>query len=88
MSTRDVESILASKLLRMAADEFSNHGCNDFDLVKDAKLTPAESFAFRKAASEWNGDAAEDPARETEHGMSDWFAMSYLAEVLKKRGRS
>jgi hypothetical protein len=28
---------LISKLLNMAADEFSNHGCNDFDLYVEKK---------------------------------------------------
>lgn len=33
---------LTSKLLKQAADEFSNHSCNDFDLIKDGDLTEKE----------------------------------------------
>ena len=33
----------------MAADEFSNHGCNDFDLVSDGLLTEKEACKIQKS---------------------------------------
>lgn len=31
------------KLLEMAGDQFANHGCNDFHLLKDGGLMPGEA---------------------------------------------
>ena len=36
----DAEANIASKLLDMASDEFSNHGCNDLEKEIEVLITP------------------------------------------------
>lgn len=79
------EKRLASRLLRMAANEFGNHGCNDFDLVADGGMLAKEAKEFRRAYHDWNGDPEsflEDAPESTDLGDSS--AMSYLAHLLEE----
>ncbi len=57
MTLQPRELKLAAKLLKLASDQFSNHGCNDFDLVIEAGLTPEEAYEVNKAYVNWSGDA-------------------------------
>jgi hypothetical protein len=71
---------LAADLLEEASDEFSNHGCNDWDFPSD--WTKEEQQEFVKAMNEDNGTPEEyDP----EHlHVPDWWVMSFLARQIKK----
>jgi hypothetical protein len=80
-----LEKRLAANLLNLAADEFSNHGCNDFDLFKF--MTPEEALDLQRAMHAWNGDPEEAPAtpQEARWGQ-DSFLMRYFAAKLQKEG--
>lgn len=76
---------LAAHLLERAAEEFSNHGCNDLDLVKEVGLTPEESVEVRTAIQTYNGDPEDTaPVPADRHYTMDWMAMQYLKSVLLK----
>ena len=77
---------LAARLLRAAADEFGNHGCNDFDLVVDGGMTVREADDFRKRYHAWNGDPDEYRAGGTD--LPDFAAMGFLAHLLDEEATS
>lgn len=69
---------LAANLLRLASDDFCNHGCNDFDLPSSWSLKEKQDFVF--AYHEWNGDPEEyDPGFLQ---LPDFAVMTYLAYLL------
>ncbi len=76
------EFALAGLLLDHAADEFSNHGCNDMEIEN----TPENLQVVRRmiAAS----DYPEDEPKIVNDGrhicIYDWMMMRYLSEKLKK----
>jgi hypothetical protein len=76
---------LIKHLLGMAADEFSNHGCNDFQLRKDAKLTDTEAREVVKTFEAWvqkedpKGDITYDPGEDY---LIDWLLMKWLASKV------
>ncbi len=73
---------LAAALLRMASDEFSNHGCNDMDQSVFSDWTEEEKQQTAKAFSEWNGD----PENETPFAwISDSAWMHYCAALLEPK---
>jgi hypothetical protein len=82
------EKKLAAILLRKASDQFSNHGCNDFDLVE---FIPdrAERDALVLKYFEWNGDpseyydASEDGDGSHDWRLMDWMLMDFLADRLE-----
>lgn len=74
------EKKLAGKFLHEAAEEFGNHGCNDFDLVKDGKMTAKEADAFQKAFHAWNRSSDEYEPGATY--LADFAVMDYLADLL------
>ena len=77
-----VEAKLASVLLRLAADEFSCHGCNDFDLFEH--MTPDEALTLQRAMYAWNGDPENAPnSPEGARWAQDNFIMAYLAARLR-----
>jgi hypothetical protein len=78
------EKKLAAFLLRMASEEFSNHGCNDLDLVKDVGLTPEESFELRKRYHVYNRSPEVDVQQEspTRHWTGDFAMMSFMAHRI------
>jgi hypothetical protein len=88
------EKKLIVYLLRRASDEFSNHGCNDLELVRDVGLTPKESFEIRTAMHEWEktqDDATgrsilgqDPPPSEKNHYTDDWFAMLFAAAKIEE----
>ena len=77
-----VEKKLASKLLDMASEKFSNHGCNDFDLVTEGGLTAEEADVFQRAFYEWNGSPGDYEPGNT--NLADFAAMSFLSDLLEK----
>lgn len=68
---------LASKLLELAAETFSNHSCNDFDITF---LPLSERREIMRGFERWNGspdDYYEDDV--------DWFMDSALMAYLSHR---
>ena len=86
----DPEKKLASALLRLASDEFSNHGCTDFDL---ARYMPSVSDrrAFMLRVEQWN-ESRPDPVDydplDTFEIVNDWVLMAFLADVIAGRVQS
>lgn len=76
---------LAAHLLWLAAEDFSNHGSNDFDLTKIPGFETREArSALDLAYHAWNGDRKEhDPDGDHRYG-SDSALMSFVADVLDK----
>ena len=79
------EMKLAAALLDMAADQFSNHGCNDFDLRQHGLSLPE----IRDLVAEyhaWNGDP-EEVDRYTDRGLpfalGDFSVMRLMAGKLR-----
>jgi hypothetical protein len=81
---RPADLRLAARLMRMADDEFANHGCNDFDLVTDGGMLASEADEFRKRFYEWNGDPENYEPGRTD--LPDSAAMGFLAHLLEKEG--
>lgn len=74
-----IEMKLASALLSEAADVFSNHGCNDFDVV-EAGLTSEESDELWQTLAD-----RDDPDLVAHKGSTihfDWILMRFLSEKL------
>jgi len=71
--------LLTNDLLNEAADEFANHGCNDFNLK--AYLSLKEQQEFVRAYHDWNGDPeAFDPQNPN---LPDFAIMAFLAHLIK-----
>jgi hypothetical protein len=83
------ERRLAAHLLNIAADKFSNHGCNDIDkeTIDAPGFTDEEKVAFVREMVEWNGDPEEMKDEITPkkfHNSMDWILMRFLADKLEK----
>lgn len=89
MDTIDTNAwAVLAELLDMARDEFSNHGCGDFELLN----TP-ENRALMETAETWN---SPDLDRDGELYISniskdgkkiytqDWFLMAYFAHLARE----
>lgn len=78
------ERKLAAHLLRMAADSFSNHGCNDLDLSQIVP-DPDERNAIVRSMHEWNGDPEEYEVDDSvpDYRLQDWLAMDLMAHKLE-----
>ena len=73
---------IAAQMLQMAADEFSNHGCNDYNLP----LTP-ENLEFVKgmiAASDYPEDEPHIYEKEQVIMVMYWQLMRYCARLLEQ----
>ena len=76
-----VDYLLAAEMLEIAADEFNNHGCNDFELPQTQENI---DFVERMLASE------DYPLDSMIVGggkiiVNDWEVMRYCSELLKRR---
>jgi hypothetical protein len=87
----DKERKFAAVLLRMASEEFSNHGCNDLDsaVIKEVGFTDEEKLAFVTEMYRDNGDLEEAlengwVTAKRFHSMPDWWVMSFLARKLEQ----
>ena len=78
------ERKLAGYLLGLAANEFSNHGCNDLDLVEEVGLTPEESFQLRQQMREWTKDTGAPEERPDQHLTLDWLMMRFMRDLIKQ----
>ena len=75
-----IEKKLASLLLNLAADEFSNHGCNDFSLIKEGGLTAEEAKTVQEDLVK---DGASDELYDSEYSF-DWMLMRWLAKKVQE----
>lgn len=75
------EKILAANLLELAANEFSNHGCNDVDESVFKDWTIEERREFVKGFYKYNGDP--ENYDENYLHLGDSILMDYLANKLK-----
>lgn len=77
----DTEARLLARLLDMAGDTYANHGCNDFDLRRELKLSPADA---QKVAQELRASMRETKCCEEEDLGStspyflDWLLMRHF----------
>jgi len=79
------EMVLAGRLLELAANEFSNHGCNDMEDTMFASWTDQEREDFRVKVWEFEGD--DEAMNEGVEVFGD-MAMDYLASQLISKGRN
>jgi hypothetical protein len=74
--------IFTANLLEMAANQFSNNGCNDLPVALEAWFTQPEWDALNKEYHDWNGDPEEyKPGRILNH---DCLWMDFMAKKLRK----
>src|SRR5256885_9901993 len=69
----DAEARLLVELLDLAADSFSNHGCNDFDLTKSAPDLE-DRRALMKSYNDYNGfpeDFEDDELRGSQYELGN-----------------
>lgn len=74
---------VVAKLLDRAADEFANHGCNDFRLAEfmpDVEQRRSLMLAYHT----WNGDPSEFDPRYKYETVEDFVLMRFFAEVFAK----
>lgn len=80
------ENRIAAAMLRMASDQFANHGCNDLDL---ARFIPDqdERDAFVREYYAWNGDSEEyyESSGVADYRIMDYAMMDFLADRLEAR---
>lgn len=89
MNLTPTEAKLAATLLRLAAEEFGNHGCNDYSLRKDAKLTAAQAREIVCSLNEWHlaDDKLAEPDSLDTDCVMDCMLMSMIADRLDPRKR-
>lgn len=75
---------LTAKMLKMAADEFSNHGCNDFTLEN----TPENRELYEKMMKECCGETVTVRPNHEIIYAQDWMIMSYLAKILEREAEN
>lgn len=84
MTLTDKQSKFVAALLREAADEFSNHGCNDLSKEQAKMFTDKEWAELCKDFHVYNGDPEEATGKKEPHLMMDWIWMRYFAHLLDK----
>ena len=72
------ELVLASRLLSLASDSYSNHGCNDMPPKMFLGMTKDELIKLEDHAQ--RGD--DEDSRPYKH-ISDWEWMDFLAARLR-----
>ena len=82
-SLQSSEWRLISKLLQMAHEVFSNHGCNDLyhEFWDEVGMSEAELQSLLKAMQEWNGDK-KDPWPQSVDHIQDSSLMHFYADKL------
>lgn len=70
--------LLAARMLEIASDEFSNHGCNDLDDETINLITDESNLC--KEIEKWNGDDGYPPNIKC---IPDWMLMRFLKDKLK-----
>jgi hypothetical protein len=78
MDLTPAERKIAARLLDLAADEFSNHGCNDFN-AKAEGLTPDE---IQEITVKLKAEVDDDNYGANGY-FDDWLLMRHLAKRLR-----
>ncbi len=83
MTKKELE--LVGQMLDVAADQFSNHGCNDFKMPNTD-----ENWAFIEAmqAGLPPEDCDKRPAQGDPIYTMDWAVMRYLADKAREESKS
>jgi len=69
-------------LLDSAGDEFSNHGCNDFHLLRDGGLTPREAEEMKsRMQAEFAGEQVEAFDRDNQY---DWLLFRRYVKLFTR----
>lgn len=76
-----LERRMAADMLRMAAEQFGNHGCNDFNL-REAGLSELERRSLVAAMEAQQGIPEADRTTGDPLYVMDWMVMDYLASLL------
>ncbi len=79
------ELLLASKLLKLAREEFGRHGCNDVD-QKELGIdswTDEQKIEFAKGFGEYNGDPFDNPSVQEFNRLPDYALMGFMASKLR-----
>ncbi len=87
------EMQLAASLLYMAADVFSNHGCNDFDLTKvipdpETRNAFVERFIIESYGEDELQYFSAPEAGEPDWRCQDWGLMRFMADRLEEASKS
>ena len=84
----DAEARLLIELLELASDNFSNHGCNDFSLLKSVPDLE-DRRKLMKSYNDYNGspeDFEDDEARGCQYKFdNDSALMSYLSTRIEEQ---
>lgn len=75
----DAEKIVAGRLLKMASETYSNHGCNDMDISVFEGISVQSREIMAADFNQWNSHGG-DPIPFTHIGDSSW--MGYFAAML------
>jgi hypothetical protein len=75
------ERILASRLLKSAANELTYRGCNDMPKELLVDISPEGRQAMLAGYIEWDGNPDLDDL--TFERVQDWMWMSYFAAKIK-----
>jgi hypothetical protein len=77
------EKKIIAALLRLASDDFANHGCNDFDLTKIIPNSKERRELIQRYYL-YNGDPSEFRLDDEEE-LSDYFDISVLINYLANK---
>lgn len=80
MKLNQKEQKLVAALLRMAAEVYSNHGCNDLDDELFEDWTDEEKTKMCRDFHEWNGDP--ESYEDGDEICQDWLLMDWMAQKL------
>lgn len=72
-------------LLKLAGDEFGNHGCNDFDLVRNGGLAPGEAEELK---TRMQVEMPADAEAFDHHVQYDWLLFRRFQHLFEKALKS
>lgn len=78
------ENVLAGRLMAMAADSFSNHGCNDLEPSLFEGVDAVQRIALEFEWNLWNCPSGEDYIPLAHVG--DYGLMAFFADRLEDDG--
>lgn len=81
----ELSMLLCADLLDVAADEFSNHGCNDLDPEWFKDWTDTDKEQLANLMNESNGTQSDSEDRIKFQNIQDWMLFRFLADMLRQR---
>ena len=81
-----IEAKILVRLLDRAADEFSNHGCNDFDVASEMSCSSVQAQKIALTLLRHMVDigvADEDQLKQTTTYLLDWQLFSFLKKLIQ-----